>query len=38
MTKSTINALKKSETVKEILEIKDKVIVGEAITESLNLI
>ena len=31
MTKSAINALKKSEVVKKMLELKDKVVVGEEI-------
>ena len=31
MTKSAINALKKPEIVKKIMELKDKVVVGEKI-------
>ena len=31
MAKSAINALKKSEVVKKMLELKDKVVVGEEI-------
>ena len=35
MTESAINALKKPEIVKRIIELKDKVVVGEKIKESL---
>ena len=35
MTESAINALKKPEIVKKIMKLKDKVVVGEEINESL---
>ena len=36
MTESAINALKKPEIVKRIIELKNKVVVGEEINESLH--